>query len=439
MTIDGNARNMHTLNPIQNYAGGIRCSLEEYDANVTFYDIWGWAVWLGGPNAAYAKVIDCIGDSPSSPATMGNDCIGGDPYRALVQRFHWTQNMSKTTALDFTNAGGGAECSIDIIECINESAHDVVLEGCIQSKVVGCRFYSNGLLIQSDAAYKHEQITNPSGILVTDCLFSFGTCKVLFDGGDNIPADYMVGSPTIPGRNIALIGNRFQENNFSPILWAGDDESTSFGGSIIANNTISDPAQKSGTGTTGIPGLYPPPASLPEYHLGYEYGSGISVLSSYGLVISGNTIHDTSSGPENMQYSIQLASAEAQNGPTGRILVTGNYCGLAPGVGNGAVDTFYLGTNTSAANPFPIVTNNTNQDKGYDATASGQISNGTPWPPAKGYPYNVLVSVSGSTASGVSIGGEATGAATGNFYVPVGQTITVSWSGARPSIVVFRC
>jgi hypothetical protein len=426
MTINGMASSMGGLlpPPTNNYCGGIYCTEREHVERVTFYDVFGWAIWLDqGP---YTKVIDCdadLGVGPE-PGHLGNDCIGGAPLRVRIIRFHWFPTMSKPTALDVTNSPG-EEVSIDILDCINESGQDVILEGCAQSNVIGCRFYGNDLLLQSDLSYDHTSITNCLDILISECVFApypqddrgGATCKVHFEGGDN----YNYEKTTNLGGRIAITNNDFYQNNASPIQWAGDDVSTSVGGSIISNNRISGANQLNKPGQQQI-------NDSEGNSLGALFASGISVLASYGLLISGNTIEDTnaiSGGTQYMRYSMQLGRADmAQPGQTGRILVETNICGYAPGLGNGFVETFYFGGFTpSSTNPFPIVRDNTNQFQGYDSSVS--ITSGVAWPSGGGYPYDALVVVSAGTPT-ISIGSEGTGLASGPFYIPVGQTITVT-------------
>jgi hypothetical protein len=446
LTIDGMARNMGGENPEpnNNYCGGIYCTAGEQVERVVFYDVFGWAIWLN--QAPYAKVIDCDADLGTGPGMghYGNDCIGGAPFRVSIIRFHWFPTMSKPTALDVTNSPG-EEVSIDILDCINESAQDVILEGCVRSNIVGCRFYGSDLLLQSDAYYYFQHtdrgsITNCLDILISECVFApyppdergGATCKVHLEGGDNNSA--YSGIPINLGGRIAIVNNDFYQNNASPIQWAGDDISTSVGCSIISNNRISGANQTDYTSPRGI-------QDSVGYSLGELWASGISVLASYGLVISGNTIEDTnaiSGGFQYMRYSIQLGRADAaQPGQTGRILVEANICGYAPGLGNGVMATFYFGNFTpSATNPLPIVRDNTNQFQGYDSSVS--FTNGIAWPPAGAYQYDAVVTVAGGTSPTVLIGSEGTGLGSGPFYIPVGQTITVSWSGAGvPTIRVF--
>jgi hypothetical protein len=138
-----------------------------------------------------------------------------------------------------------------------------------------------------------------------------------------------------------------------------------------------------------------------------------------------------------MLYSIQLARQDiVQPGHTERIVVQGNLCGYAPGQGNGSVATFYLPTySIAAANPLPILLNNTNQFIGYDSAASASVTSGVAWPLSEGYPYNAFVTVFGAAGS-IKIGAEATGLLSGSFYLPVGQTITITWSTA-PVVRIF--
>ena len=448
LTIDGMARAMGTEGnpePKNNYCGGIYCTEREHVERVVFYDVFGWAIWLNqGP---YTKVIDCDADLGTGPEAghLGNDCIGGAPLRASIIRFHWFPTMSKPTALDVTNSPG-EEVSIDILDCINESAQDIILEGCVRSNIVSCRFYGNDLLLQSDAAYYFQHhargsITNCLDILISGCVFSpypqgdrgGATCKVHIEGGDNISA--YSGITINRGGRIAIVNNDFYQNNASPIQWAGDDISTSIGGSIISNNRISGANQSDNQNPQEI-------FDSAGYSLGYLYASGISVLASYGLVISGNTVEDTNAitgGSQYMVYSMQLAREDmAQPGQTARILVEANICGYAPGLGNGTSGTFYFGGFTpSSTNPLPIVRDNTNQFQGYDSSVTF-ITSGTAWPSGGGYPYDALVTVAGGNGVTVMIGSEGTGLTTGPFYIPVGQTITVSWTGlSMPTIRAF--
>ena len=120
---------------------GILISSRNVISRVNLYDIWGYGLWIFGPNAQWARVLDCeawLGSNPqaSSGYGPGNDCIGGGGTRTLIERFHWASNMAKNTALDFQSGGGpDAEVSVDIIDCINESAKHVALEGAVQSSI----------------------------------------------------------------------------------------------------------------------------------------------------------------------------------------------------------------------------------------------------------------------------------------------------------------
>jgi hypothetical protein len=430
LTIDGNDRGQTSGSPMSGYAGGIRASAREFINRVSLYDIFGWSVWLGGQTSEHAELVDCDADSPSSGQRAGNDCIGGLGYRNKLVRFYWKPNLAKLDCLDLTNGGSGSECSVDLIDCVNESAVNILLEGCTQSTVIGCRFYGNTLKVVSDAKYtSHPSITNPRDIVVARCLFEQATLQVIFDGGD-----YQTGAPraTNVGGWISVLMNRFYLSPIAAIQWAGDDGSTSGGGSLIAGNRITDPNQSAQQGTQPIEGFFG--------SLGNAYAAGIAVMSSYGLAITDNSIND---GTGFMPYSMQLTREdEAPPGQAQPILVKGNLCGNAPGVGNGNIATFYFGNSEylSANNPLPILFRNTNQQSGYDAAASAAIQNGQPWPPGQGYQYDALVTVAGgSSSTTIEIDGRSTGLSTGSFYLSVGQQITVSWSAAAPpTISVFR-
>jgi hypothetical protein len=427
MTINGSAGSMD--NPTLGFAGGVYCTAREHVDRVFFHDIWGWAVWLT-PDGSDSRIIDCDADlGEDSDNNAGNDCIGGDPIRSSIVRFYWFSTMKKATALDVACADGGT-ASISLYDCNNESEKDILLEGCTQSVIIGCRFNNpdsgNELWIRSDCFYtKHKSITNPSEIIVAECIFANATCKVHFEGGDN---GTYTQETTLTGGRVAIVNNSFDGNPYSPIQWAGDDVSTSVGGSVIAGNRIIGANQSGSTTPQTI-------FDAVGNSLGTLYGSGISILSSYGLVIDHNTIEDTAA--PNMLYSMQLARQDkVQPGQTQRIVVQGNLCGYAPGAGNGSVATFYLPVyTTAAANPLPILLKNTNQFVGYDSIASGTVTSGVAWPTSEGYPYDAVVTVAGS-ASSIKIGTEATALLNGSFYVPAGQTITITWS-TLPIIRIF--
>ena len=248
---------------------------------------------------------------------------------------------------------------------------------------------------------------------------------VNFDGGN-----YAAEVQTVQGGRVAVIGNTFIDCDGSAIEWAGDDESTSLGGSIISNNRIFNPNQTGGQEAVVVEGIFAP--------LGTLFGSGISVLTTYGLTIQGNTIVDQSG---DMLYSMQLSTpGTITDHNTARILVQGNLCGLAPGVGNGSAGTFYyISTSPTSDNPSPILLNNTNQEQGLDS--SSVVASGTPWPGPGGYPYNAFICVdpNGANIQSIKIGGQLTDMVSGSFYVPVGQTFTVTWIGAiNPIIKVFQ-
>lgn len=433
LTIDGNDRGQTNAPPLD-YAGGIRACQREIVSRVSLYDIFGWSVWLSGQGSEYAELIDCDADSPPAGQRGGNDCIGGLGYRNKVIRFYWPPTFAKIDCLDLTNAGDGGECSVDLIDCVNESPKDILLEGCTDSRVIGCRFYGNStqgyyptLKIKSDADYPHHTvITNSRDIIVERCLFDLATLRVIFDGGD-----YQTGTqrPTNVGGWNSIINNCFLGSPAAAIQWAGDDVSTSGGGCLISGNRISNPNSSNQSGTEPIEGAFG--------SLGAAYAAGIAVMSSYGLSITDNSIDDSVG---HMPYSMQLAREDAAPpGRVQRILVKGNLCGYAPGAGNGNVATFYFGQtgNLSANNPLPILNGNTNQPSGYDSTASAAVPKGDPWPSGAGYQYDALVTVAGGATVTIEIDGQATDLAHGAFYLSVGQQITVSWT-TRPTISVFR-
>jgi hypothetical protein len=445
MEINGNAQNLLGTATESNLYSGILCGLRSEVHRVKINDVWGFGLYIES-QAPYTAVVDCDADRGFNPhfnggqGSPGNDCIGGGSLRSKIVRFYWFPTLNKHSALDFTTPGGvnDTERSVDIIDCINESPMDVYLEGLIQSTIRGCRFYGSNLVIQTNVKYVKNPLTqtiiNPADILVADNIFcsainpesqlAGGSCKIHFDGGDNTGVP---GTPTAFGGRIALVGNAFFKSAASAIEMAGEDASTSLGGSVISDNRIYDPNQSTDQGATVIEGAFG--------SLGEAYGCGITILNSAGLTIARNTINDDSG---NMVYSMQLARADsALPGLTQPILVESNLCGRAPGVGSGNQGTFYIGTNESASNPWPILRGNTNQPSGYDLNASQAIGNGVPWPSSHGYPYDVLVTVSGSNGS-VAIDGQPTYLANGAFFLKAGQTITLSWSGSRPQISVLR-
>ncbi len=434
MTLDGSARNLLEATNESALFCGIFAGLRDEFIRVNLYDIWGYGLWIFGGTGDYAKVIDCeawLGaNSNAGSYGPGNDCIGGGGERTVIQRFHWMPGMDKNTALDF-QAGGGAnaEVSVDIIDCINESAKHVALEGAVQSSIRGCRFYYNQLKVKTNPG--GNNIVNPLDILVEGCIFigpssvNESGLVVNFDGGNYAPD-----VATVQGGRVAVIGNTFIDCDSSAIQWAGDDESTSLGGSIISSNRIYNPNQTGGQEAVVVEGIFAP--------LGTLFGSGISVLTTYGLTIQGNTIVDQSG---DMLYSMQLSTpGTITDHNTARILVQGNLCGLAPGVGNGSAGTFYyISTSPTSDNPSPILLNNTNQEQGLDS--SSVVASGTPWPGPGGYPYNAFICVdpNGANIQSIKIGGQPTDMVSGSFYVPVGQTFTVTWIGAiNPIIKVFQ-
>ncbi|HZY96455.1 MAG TPA: hypothetical protein VFE35_05090 [Candidatus Cybelea sp.] len=140
---------------------------------------------------------------------------------------------------------------------------------------------------------------------------------------------------------------------------------------------------------------------------------------------------------------MQLISASPlpSGATTQPIVVTENLCGSAPGVGSGALGTFFPDWFTNpptALLPSPIIRRNTNQQSGYDSNASNQISglaSGAQWPLPGGYPYDAIVCVHGAT--GVDIDSSDTGLALGAFYLPASHHITIHWTTA-PTVRVFR-
>ncbi|MBV8808673.1 MAG: hypothetical protein JO033_08360 [Acidobacteriaceae bacterium] len=463
MRIDGSAGSLQETDGTKsaNYSG-ILCSARDEIARVSLYDIWGFGLWIFGQKAANARVLDCEADRGSNPHatthTGGNDCIGGGSVRSKIARFYWMPTLAKNTALDFTAPGVASgpnakptEVSVDILDSINESGHDIVLEGCYQTTIRGNRFYGNDLVIQSDALYaNHETIQNPMDILIADNLFEGqqpsqgqpyvgGSCRVAFDGGLYCPGKQLLNN----GGRIAILGNSFinsaggnPTNPASAVEWGGDDASNSDGNSIIAYNRIINP------NPNGISGTINRKSGCGSVSFGDLAGSGISVLSSYGLIIGQNTIEDTRS-PELMQYAMQLFSSTGlPSGATmGRIFVEENLCGSAPGIGYGKLGAFYMNPNPSDALPLPILRGNMNQDAGYDASASAQLSssafNGHPWPGPGGYPYDALIYVSSGTVTELAINLTDTGLKAGSFYLPAGEHITIGWS-QQPTIKVFR-
>ena len=451
MRIDGSAGSLPSglqTSTSANFSG-ILCSLRDEIARVSLYDIWGYALWISDTKAAYVRVIDCEADlgfnfhSLPQPSG-GNDCIGGGGVRVKIVRFYWMPTLAKNTALDFTTPGGSSfhERSVDIIDCINESPKDVVLEGLVQSTIRGNRFYGNNLDVKTDAAYNpatHPAITNPASILVADNLFIGepnqqgqyvgGSCIVRFDGGIYCSTKTLATN----GGRVAILGNKFLYSAASAIDWAGDDASNSVGGSIISGNSIRNPNMSKSTGDS-------PDTGGCGTNIGSAYGCGIAVRSSYGLTIGRNTIDDENV-PQNMQYAIQLISKAAlpSGATTQPIIVTENICGSAPGVGNGAAATFYLSTSPTAALPAPIIHGNTNQPYGFDPLTTNPITKNTPWPGAAGYPYNALICISGGGGVSVQIDGVDTNLTQGAFYLAATSQITVKWTGTNaPTINVFR-
>jgi hypothetical protein len=443
MTIDGDATHGPTGMASANQCG-ILVLQRDIISRVNLYDIWGYCLWIFGASAEWSKVLDCeawLGSNPNANSgyAKGSDCIGGGGMRTLIQRFHWNANMAKNTALDFIPGGGpGAEVSVDLIDCINESVKDIRFEGCVQSSVRGCRFYGNLLLIHTNAGSSSgaSYVYNPLDILVEGNIFigihdpqdNDSGLEVAFDGGADAPE----GVTTYPGGRVAVIGNTFIDCDNSAILWHGETDETSIGGSIISANRIYNPNQTGGPGGGSLVGAYGQPQ-------GKWLGSGISILNTQGLTIQGNTVLDQSG---DMLYSMQLFSATSLTYSGARILVQGNLCGSAPGVGNGSAGTFYYSASPTANNPSPILLNNTNQEQGLDSTPLGVVGNDVAWPGAGGYPYNAFICVNtmGATISFIDIGGEATGLLSGGtFYIPVGQTFTIKWTSVTiPTIKVFQ-
>jgi hypothetical protein len=457
LTLNGAALNLPPGLTNSALYSGILCSVGSEIIRVTLNDIWGYGLWISDTTAAYTKVIDCdadLGFNPHGPPNKmgGNDCIGGGAVRTKIVRFHWMPGLKKNTALDFTTPGGATyERSVDIIDCINESPKDVVLEGLIESTIRGCRFYGNNLNIKSNGAGQGiGSLINPRDILVANCVFDGGllnplipnpqggSCKVSFDGGD-----FMTPAPvggTLKGGRVAILGNKFYQSYNSAIQWGGDDASTSIGGSIIADNAIYDPNQSGITTDQPVAGVTGP--------LGSAFGCGIAILSSYGVTIGRNTIEDDTTPTQNMQYSVQLISKGAlpTGSTTARIIVTDNLCGNAPGAGNGAQGTFYFAgmpgaPNPTDAQPLPILRWNTNQDGSYDSAASNQILtnfNSLAWPGAGGYPYDAVIYLFGSSVTQVISGVTDTELKQGTFNLPAGEKITIKWTGTNPTIKVFR-
>jgi hypothetical protein len=441
---------------------GILCSARNEIARVRIYDVWGYGMWIFGQKGEWTTVVDCDADlgKNNSTGTGGNDTIGGGGRRIKVVRFYWMPTLAKNSALNFTAPGAQphsppVEVSVDIVDCINESPKNVVLEGCIQSTVRGNRFYGNNLAVRSDAFYNHPTVQNTMDVLVADNTFVGlqpqpgaqyigGTCYIALDGGTLYCPDKGLLNN---GGRIAILGNTFIDSAGanpaggepgSAIRWEGDDASNSDGGSIIHGNRIYNP------NPNGITSDYEVKGGCGKT-LGWELGCGIAVLSSYGLTISDNTINDTNpSASQKMQYSMQLFSSRGllSGAAMGRIIVENNLCGSASGVGNGSVATFLYNPNESDALPRPILRRNTNQQSGYDMQASNEISglaSGAQWPLAGGYPYDAIVYVHGPNLGGVDIDGSDTGLAIGAYYLPASHHITIHWTGTQgPTVRVFR-
>lgn len=460
MRIDGAARNLTSANGTNSslYCG-ILCSARTLIERVQIYDVWGYGLWIFGQSAEWTTLVDCDADRGTNnfSGTGGKDTIGGGGRRTKIVRFYWMPSLAKNSALDFTAPGAASgpppEVSVDIIDSINESAKDVVLEGCIQSTVRGNRFYGNNLVVRSDSFYDHPTVQNSMDVLVADNVFVGpqpqqgaqyvgGTCYVAFDGGTL----YCGGKGLLNnGGRIAILGNTFinsagsnpaNREPGSAIRWQGDDASNSDGGSIIHGNRIYNP------NPNGITTDYEVKGGCGGKTLGWELGCGIAVLSSYGLTIGRNTIEDTRT-TQLMQYAMQLFSSRGllSGAAMGRIIVEDNLCGSASGVGNGSIATFYYNkTSESDQLPKPILRRNTNQDSGYDATASSEIeglASGTQWPLAGGYPYDATICISGSNITGVDIDGSPTQLTVGTYPLPAGHHITVHWQN-RPTVTVFR-
>lgn len=453
MRIDGAARTLTSSNgTTSDLYSGILCSARSLIERVQIYDVWGYGLWIFGQTAEWTTLLDCDADRGTNAFTGagGNDCIGGGGRRVKVVRFYWMPSLAHNSALDFTAGGGSlADVSVDIIDCINESSKDVVLEGCMQSTVRGSRFYGNNVAVKSDGAYAmHTTLQNPADILVADNIFigqlnpltnqyAGGSCLVTLDGGVYCPGKTLLNN----GGRIAILGNSFINSAStdptkagSAIRWAGDDKSNSDGGSVISGNRIINPNANGVTTTAAVPG------GCGGVGQGSDLGCGIAVLSSYGLTIGRNTINDTSAS-QNMQYAMQLFSSTAlpSGAVTAPIVVQDNLCGSAPGVGNGKLSTFYVNPNPNNSLPLPILRGNTDQPGGYDSNASAQLlsSNGTPWPGAGGYSFDAEIYVTGGNVTKITIGATDTGRKDGAFYLPAGDNITIAWT-TQPTIKVFR-
>ncbi len=453
MRIDGSAGTLPGSVAKDLYCG-ILCSARNLVERVSIYDVWGYGLWIFGQNAAWTTLVDCEADlgTNKNAGNGGDDTIGGGGVRTKIVRFYWMPSLAKNSALDFTAPGGKlAEVSVDVIDCINESPLDVILEGCYESSVRGSRFYGNNLNVRSDAHYPHSTVQNPMDILVADNVFVGlqppqggpyvgGKCYVAFDGGTLYCNSKQLLNN---GGRIAIQGNTFinsaglnpgEGEPGSAIRWTGDDASNSDGGSIIAGNRIYNP------NPNGITTAYDIQGSC-GVDLGSELGCGISVLSSYGLTIGRNTINDTRA-KELMQYAIQLFSASGfpLHATMGRIIVADNLCGSAIGVGRGSLGTFYVNPNPSVLLPLPILRGNTDQDDSYDPTASMQLSssfNGVPWPGSGWYAYDAYIYVSGGNVTSIYIDTTNTGRTDGAFYLAANHTITITWR-SLPTIAVFR-
>lgn len=301
LTIDGQYRN-RPGGTGANVGGGINPYNEWIIERVVFYDLNAFGIFGAGPIGCIIR--DCVSDLGGQ-----QDSVGGAFTSTLVAGHHWRTTFAGLHALDFTYPVG-----VVVRDCFNDSPRDIVLEaptGCVLQNI---KISNTGyIIVQSDFMYRAgaQTVTNPTDTLVTGCSFDCGNSahsagiKVRFDGGD-----FGGFAGVNKGGGVRLTDNYISTPAAAGIEWSGEDASTSYGGGLIARNTI-------------VNANYNNTNSFNSAH-GTVASAGIAVASCALMQIVDNQTYDVRVTPQ-MQMGIYCGIQNAQQpGTTGPLLIAGN-------------------------------------------------------------------------------------------------------------------
>lgn len=396
LTIDGNYRNMTTLQAQTNAAGCINPYERWVIARVQFYDSTGYPVYSQQGNDI---LVDTCSFELGSPHP---DCIGGNPVAnsMRVVGCHWKSTMNHLHAVDFVYAAHAL-----ISDCFNESPKNIILEACSNSIVERNYFTGAGnIAVQSDTLYSPPTLTNSTNCMVRkNILTGGGQIQVNTDGGSNggTVATKMFGN--------SVVSNIVSNANNSGIAWSGDDATCSNGGGIIADNIVLN-ANASNQTADGF-----------FFQHGKAWVAGINVTSGYLLDVHDNHCIDSRVTPQ-QRYGIYVGRTDAVQGGNENIRING-------GTVSGFVTGGFLANNLPANTPLTIT-----KLVGYNPV--GQVT--APTMPANGVfitnPFGVdaTVFITGGTVTQIAVGGSGknTGVTSGTVRVPANQSIGIGYSSA---------